>query len=188
MGFVARFHLLTILFFGAIWICIAAFLWLRKGKGFVYLAVFTVAYVYLFEVLDYTLFQFQSLLILRHITPGLIVRGQEVGASMNLVPLITLTRHDLKTSFLNVLLLMPFGFGLPAITTLRMESVVAIGALVSIAIELLQLTTGLIAGMTFRVADVNDVIFNTVGVAIGYALFVGLRPVSAWRASNKEPR
>jgi hypothetical protein len=29
------------------------------------------------------------------------------------------------------------------------------------------------AKITFRVADVNDVIFNTVGVAIGYILFVG---------------
>jgi glycopeptide antibiotics resistance protein len=30
------------------------------------------------------------------------------------------------------------------------------------------------AKITFRVADINDVIFNTVGVTIGYILFVGV--------------
>jgi glycopeptide antibiotics resistance protein len=47
------------------------------------------------------------------------------------------------------------------------------GGLVSIGIELLQLMSGLVAKITFRVADINDVIFNTLGVLIGYMLFVG---------------
>ena len=42
----------------------------------------------------------------------------------------------------------------------------------NISIELLQLITGFMAKTTFRIADMNDVIFNTVGVAIGYLLFV----------------
>jgi glycopeptide antibiotics resistance protein len=54
-----------------------------------------------------------------------------------------------------------------------MKKIVVMGALFSIVIELLQLITGFIAKMTFRIADINDVIFNTVGVAIGYILFVG---------------
>ena len=45
--------------------------------------------------------------------------------------------------------------------------------LFSTVIELLQLMTGFLAGITFRVADINDVIFNTAGVAIGHLLFVG---------------
>jgi glycopeptide antibiotics resistance protein len=69
--------------------------------------------------------------------------------------------------------MIPFGFGLPFITNLRMKKIVFIGALFSIAIELLQLITGLVAKTTFRIADINDVIFNTVGVAIGYILFMG---------------
>ena len=92
---------------------------------------------------------------------------------MNLIPFITLTPQDLKTSLLNILLLIPFGFGLPFITNFRMKKIVVIGALFSIGIELMQLITGFIAKMTFRVADINDVLFNTVGVAIGYILFVG---------------
>ena len=69
--------------------------------------------------------------------------------------------------------MVPFGFGLPFITNYRMKTVVIFGALFSITIELMQWLTGFMAKMTFRIADVNDVIFNTVGVAIGYMLFVG---------------
>jgi glycopeptide antibiotics resistance protein len=125
------------------------------------------------KVLDYTLFQFQSLLLLRYFVPGLILQGQEAGRDRNLIPLVTLTQADLKTSLLNFLLLIPFGFGLPFISDLRMKEIVAIGALFSIAIELMQLATGLVAKMSFRIADINDVIFNTVGVAVGYVFFVG---------------
>lgn len=92
---------------------------------------------------------------------------------MNLIPLITLTLEDLKTSFLNILLLIPFGFGLPFVTNLRVKKVVVIGALFSIVIELLQVITGFMAKITFRIADINDLIFNTVGVAIGYILLIG---------------
>ena len=105
--------------------------------------------------------------------PDLILNGQTAGEEMNLIPLITLTPQDLKTSLLNILLLIPFGFGLPFITNYRMKKVVVIGALFSIVIEFLQLLTGYVAKITFRIADINDVIFNTVGVAIGYILFVG---------------
>lgn len=145
-----------------------------KTKGnIVYLLFFTIFYVYLYKVLDYTLFQFQSLLLLKHFMPDLILQGQPAGNTMNLIPLITLTLADLKTSLLNILLLIPFGFGLPFITNLRMKKIVVTGVLFSIVIELLQLITGFMAKVSFRIADINDVIFNTAGVAIGYILFVG---------------
>ena len=167
------FDLLTILLFGLIWIGIVTFLRLKKKKSVVYLIFFTIFYIYLFKVLDYTLFQFQSLLLLKHFMPDLILNGQTVGKNMNLIPLVTLTPQDLKTSLLNILLLVPFGFGLPFMTDLRMKKIVVIGALFSIVIEFLQLVTGFIAKITFRIADINDVVFNTVGVAIGYIIFVG---------------
>lgn len=165
--------LLTVLLSGLIWIGIVTFLRLKKKEELVYLIFFTIFYVYLFKVLDYTLFQFQSLLLLKHFMPDLILQGQTAEKSMNLIPLITLTPEDLNTSLLNILLLIPFGFGLPFITNLRMKRIVVLGALLSIVTEFLQLITGFMARITFRIADINDVIFNTVGVAIGYILFVG---------------
>lgn len=173
MEVVRYFDGLIVLLFGLVWIGIVAFLRLKKKKSLIYLLFFTLFYVYLFKVLDYTLFQFQSLLLLKYFMPHLILRGQAAGKSLNLFPLVTLTSQDLKTSLLNILLMLPFGFGLPFITNFRMKKIVVIGSLFSIFIELLQLVTGLVANITFRIADINDVIFNTIGVVVGYILFSG---------------
>lgn len=168
-------NVLFILLFGLIWISIIMFLLLKKKKSHTYIVFFTLFYIYLVKVLDYTLIQFQSLILLKHFMPGLMLRGQEVGKTMNLIPLVTLTPDDLKTSLLNILLLIPFGFGLPFFSNFRMKRVVGIGILFSVSIEFLQLITGIIAKIIFRIADINDVIFNTAGVAIGYILFVGCK-------------
>lgn len=162
----------TVLAFGLIWAALVAVL-RRSGKDFAYLTFFTIFYVYLFKVLDYTVFQFQSLIVLKLFNPRIMLNGMEGAEALNLVPLLTLTASDLTTSLLNILLMVPFGFGLPFITSLRARGVVLAGALFSIGIELLQFVTGLLAGVTFRVADVNDVVFNTVGTAVGYLAFLG---------------
>jgi glycopeptide antibiotics resistance protein len=171
MGIPFYFDLLTLILFGLILMSIIAFLRLKKRKSFAYLMFFALFYIYFFKVLDITLFQFQSLILLKYFMPNLILNGQTGEKSLNLIPLITLTPQDLKTSLLNILLFVPFGFLLPFVTNLRMKKVVIYGALVSITIELLQFWTGFLANITFRIADINDVIFNTVGVAAGYILF-----------------
>ena len=167
------FDLLTAFPFVLLWIGSVAFLRSRKRQTVAYLAFFTIFSLYLYKMLDYTLLQYQSLLLMRYVMPNLMLRGETAEESINLVPLVTLTPQDLETSLLNVLLLIPFGFGLPFVTSLHMKQTVLLGALLSIVVELLQLVTGLIGGVTFRVADVNDVLFNTLGVALGYVLVVG---------------
>src|SRR5438132_1110680 len=109
-------NLSTVLLSGLIWLGFVIFLRLKK-KSRVYLIFFTIFYVYIIKVLDYTLFQFQSLLLLKYFMPNLILNGQT--ENINLIPLIALTSQDLKTSLLNILLLIPFGFGLPFITNFR---------------------------------------------------------------------
>lgn len=161
-----------VLLVGLIWFGTAAFLRLKKKKSLVYLLFFTIFFVYLYKVMDYTLLQFQSLLLLKHFLPDLMLNGLQTGKNVNLIPLATLTWEDVQTSLLNILLMIPFGFGLPFITNFRMEKVVVIGLLLSIGIEFLQLVTGFMANTSFRIADINDLIFNTSGVAIGYLLFV----------------
>lgn len=162
----------TILLAGLVWLGIIAFLKLKVGKSFVYIFLFTIFYLYLYKVLDITLFQYQSLLLLQYFVPDLILNGFKDGTNVNLIPLATLTLEDMKTSLLNILMLLPFGFGLPFISNLRFKRVVIAGFFFSVAIECLQLVTGFMANTTFRVADINDLIFNTAGVAIGYVLFV----------------
>jgi len=144
----------------------------EKEEPRVFALLHDILHLYIYKVLDYTLWQFQSLLLLKYFVPDLMLNGIRAGKSVNLIPLATLTLEDVKTSLLNFLLMIPFGFGLPFITNLRFKKVVVAGLLLSIVIEFLQLVTGIMANLTFRVADINDVIFNTVGVASGYALFV----------------
>ncbi len=167
------FDLAIVSIFALIWVGFILWLRLKKKQKLLDLVLITIFYIYLVKVLDYTLFQFQSLILLKYFMPGLMLNGQDARRALNLIPLITLTSQDLKTSLLNILLMIPFGFGLPFITNFKMKKVVLIGVLFSIVIELLQLITGLIAKTTFRVADVNDVIFNTLGVVLGYLLFLG---------------
>src|SRR3954467_7759845 len=121
------FDVLTVLFFGLIWVGIVTFLRLKKKKSFVSLVLFTIFYIYLFKVFDYTLFQFQSLLLLKLFMPQLILQGQSANQSLNLIPFFTLTRYDINTSFLNILLFIPFGFGLPFITDFRAKKVIGWG-------------------------------------------------------------
>jgi glycopeptide antibiotics resistance protein len=181
-----RINMLAVLLVGLVLVGIVAWFRFKRQASIVFLLFLTVFYVYLVKVLDYTLFQFQSLIVLNHFMPELILRGQEAGQIGNLVPLFTLTVEDLKTSLLNILLTVPFGFGLPFVTNLRFKMVVAVGVLFSIAIELLQMITGLIGGVTFRIADVNDVIFNTIGVSTGCMLFVGFMRIFRHACRNWE--
>ena len=59
----------TIVLFGLAWFSIVAFLVWKKKKNLVYVRLFTTFYVYLYKVLDYTLIQFRSLLLLKHFVP-----------------------------------------------------------------------------------------------------------------------
>lgn len=169
----ARIDRAALLLVGLTWIGMLAMLRMRKRQGLVYMLFFTIFFVYVVVVLDRTLFQFQSLIVLKHFAPHLMLNGQGDGNTVDLIPLVKLTHEDLETSLLNVLLMVPFGFGLPFITNLRFVGTVTAGVLFSVVIEVLQLVTGLIGGVTFRIADVNDVIFNATGVVLGYWLFDG---------------
>lgn len=66
----------------------------------------------------------------------------------------------------NLLLTLPLGYLLPQWRSLSAVRTTILGAGVSLSVELIQLTTRL--GMF----EVDDLIFNTMGVALGYGLLV----------------
>jgi glycopeptide antibiotics resistance protein len=125
-------------------------------------------------------------------------RGPEswygVGGGVNLVPL-----RDLIHSFAhmsrgqiirqhggNFLLLVPFTFIGPAVWP-RLRAwrwALAIGVGASAGIELLQLGFSALLGGFYRSVDIDDVILNTAGALLGYALFLGARKAArAFRSS-----
>ncbi len=155
------------LIFAVFYAGIAVFLRFKLRKTFAYMFFFTIFFIYLVEVLKYTQF---PIYLSKYMRAEI---GQTVWRDMNLIPLAILGYAALKTSLLNILLIVPFGFGLPFISSLRLRYVVIAGMLFSILLESLQLAVALIVGFTFRFVDINDVIFNTIGIIIGYILFIG---------------
>jgi glycopeptide antibiotics resistance protein len=108
--------------------------------------------------------------------PFQVTIGQYAGllpwwSSVNLWPIVTI---DPETFLLNIVMLVPLGAILPALTPVRtFWPVTGTGALVSVGIELAQIAFGTI-GAT-RTGDINDVLANTVGAAIGFGLFATAR-------------
>lgn len=74
--------------------------------------------------------------------------------------------------FLNVLIFVPMGIFVPAIlqkNELSHKKYLGIGIAVSLCIEMIQY------GFAGRLADIDDVIANTIGYSIGYLFFLFLR-------------
>lgn len=102
--------------------------------------------------------------------------------NLNLIPFVGMA-SDLKNSILNVALFVPMGAFLPVLwhRFRKFKFCVAFGFGFSIIIELLQM-------LTFRATDVNDLITNVCGTALGF-LFVNplIRKYDAFGKGNKEP-
>lgn len=99
---------------------------------------------------------------------------------VNIVPFETIGiafRHGLdwqpgRVLVGNVLAFAPFGVFIPVIWPGRRSliSVVAAGLAISLVVETVQLALSLMVGTPYRVADIDDVIINVLGVALGYGL------------------
>lgn len=85
----------------------------------------------------------------------------------------------------NVLAFAPFGIFLPVLWP-RLRSLIAIVAAalaISVAIEAAQLGLSILMGFPYRVADVDDVLLNVLGVALGYAVYRSIVAVAPGRRS-----
>lgn len=85
-----------------------------------------------------------------------------IRARINLVPFANIER----TFYLNILLLIPFGFLVPLIwkNYRKAYKIIILGAGFSLLIELSQLITN-------RTTDVDDLITNTLGALIGFIIW-----------------
>lgn len=86
--------------------------------------------------------------------------------------------HNLKTFFWivggNFLMLMPLGVLAPLLSRkYRFWRTLLLGLIVSLSIETLQLATNLLGGA--RTVEMEDVLLNTLGCAVAYLVFLGVR-------------
>ena len=155
---------------------------LRRRGGF-YLFFFSVFWVYLLVLVSVTVFPmplgmdggFRFKSIWQQI--GYMVRVNV----LNLVPLYFNNCWDLPRACAigiqeNILMTVPFGFGANFIARLRRRDFFWLAFGLGLVIECTQFAFDLILGGAYRSVDANDVLFNGLGVWIGYGLFL----VFAW--------
>lgn len=114
-------------------------------------------------------------------------------AHVNAVPLRAIgeiARPELRAQAIgqvvgNILLFVPFGVMLPLITARfrTLKSIFVAGLLLSVSIEVVQLGL-LLSRLMNRAADIDDVIFNTMGAVLGYAIWALLFRGASRQAEN----
>lgn len=110
------------------------------------------------------------------VQPLLFFPTQMFPLRVNLIPLVHMLRYDTKRDILlnvigNVSMFIPTGIILPVLYP-KLKSfwkTVAAGALMSLCIEIIQLP------FSVRATDIDDLILNTTGVVLGYAIYALVR-------------
>jgi glycopeptide antibiotics resistance protein len=80
-------------------------------------------------------------------------------------------RQVLINQITNILLTIPFGFGINFIARLKKRYYLWIPIATGAGLEGLQLVANILVRQPYRVIDINDVILNALGVWIGYGIF-----------------
>lgn len=146
----------------------------RRGRRPAYIFCFSVFWLYLLLVASLTAFP-----IPLSLGQG---EGQSIGhilSRVNLIPfsfggLFMLSPRVIFDNLAgNVLLTLPFGFGISFIARPQAKNIPWMAVGVGLAIETTQLMVSLFIGGAYRGVDVNDLLLNALGVLVGYVLFRG---------------
>lgn len=138
----------------------------RKGKSLSYLFFFSLFWLYLMQVVSVVVFPFPIDIPDEHFKP-----------SINLIPFDfgycdpRGIEQCFRQIYENILLTIPFGFGVNFIARIKPRHILGLAAGVGAALELIQLAVSLIFRTSFRVVDINDLLLNALGVLIGYGVF-----------------
>lgn len=141
-----------------------------KTRSIAYVTCALVFGVYLLFVIDKVFFPL-------HVAGGFaeMMRTIPFETGVNFIPFYVSSTATLESVLwewgLNLVLLVPFGFGISFLVPLRPKQVLWLAPLVGLSLEVMQLLIGLMVGYPYRVIDINDAIMNTLGFWVGYGLF-----------------
>ncbi len=140
-------------------------LWWRKRKP-AYLLFFSLFWLYLLLLVSVVVFPFEI-----NLAPG----SSPEAPKIILIPFYVTNCERLGSCVLetvgNVLLTVPFGFGISFLWKLKPRVIPWLGLSLGVGIELQQLIVSLIFRSDFRTVDINDALLNALGVWLGYLLF-----------------
>ncbi len=160
-----------------IWLAVLVCIWLKNKKiDWKREALLLLMFINLAVLLRFTFFPFGT--VDGHVQPLTFEGDRVLPLRINWIPYVHLfyfeSRRDLLLNLIgNTAMFIPSGIILPILYK-RLNSfwkVLAAGAGISLCIELLQLP------FHVRATDVDDLILNTVGVAIGYGIYALVRAI-----------
>ena len=174
------------LLFSAVWIIVRAALWTcRRKTDWKREAMLLLMYVNLAVIIRVTFFPFFH--ADGKVQPLVFDPAKVFPLWVNLVPLVHIAEYDTTVDLLvniigNVALFIPSGILLPMLYK-RLDSfrkVLAGGACISLCIELMQLP------FSSRASDIDDLILNTLGCAIGYGMYRMIKAMFSRREKNAD--
>ncbi len=150
-------------------IILMTILWNRK-HSLSYQLCFAVFAVYLFFAFDKVFFP-----IAINGTYADAMREVPFSSFINLIPfnfnLTEIPELVIGQILQNILLTVPFGFGVSFIVPLKPKHFLWLIPAVGLGIEATQILISLILQYPYHVIDINDSILNALGVLIGYIIF-----------------
>ena len=137
-----------------------------QGKSIFYIISSAVFGVYLIGAISVAVFPF----VIDFSNP-------DFRLNLNFIPLDFgscfdyLPQNCFKDIFNNILLTMPFGFGIHFIANIKPKNIPWIIVIVGCSFEFVQLVMALVFHAGFRAIDINDVILNATGFLLGHGIF-----------------
>lgn len=148
----AEFFILTLVVF-------PVFLWRIRNKSASAKLYYSLFYMYLAGVISQTLFP-----ITLDLELGLINQSHHIETEL-------FRYFVLRDALLNVLLTLPFGLLYPLVSRHSWLKTFGLAFLVPVMIESLQLLFLFLTPNYPRVVDISDLVFNFVGLVVGYMLY-----------------
>lgn len=156
-------------YFIFVFIIILLFSWF-KTRNLPYVACLAIFGVYILFLADKTLFPI-------HISGNFadMMKSVPFTSQINLIPFNFRNPSEMsyivRELVLNIILLIPFGFGIRFIAPVKIRNIWWLALVVGSSIEVIQLIISIMIGYPYRVIDTTDVIMNTLGFLIGYGIF-----------------
>ena len=161
--------------FTAVWLLSRAIVWKKQGKiEWKREAALLLMYVNLAVILRFVFFP--KALVNGRVQPLVFDPATAFPFRVNLVPLVHLFEYDSVRDIVwnvagNTAMFVPSGIVLPILYKKLncLWKTAAVGALISLCIERLQLP------FASRASDIDDLILNTLGTAVGYGIYAIVR-------------
>jgi len=140
-------------------------LW-KRNKSLSYLFFFAIFWIYLMGVVGVVVFPFPIDVPNPNFKPSINLIPFYFGSCFTYLPALCL-----RGIYENILLTIPFGFGISFILSLKQKYIIWLALAVGFVFETAQLIVSIAFKSAFRSVDINDVILNATGVLLGYGLF-----------------